>query len=71
MIVEDEVRLAGLATEMHRNWVGSFYRGNKASASVLDPEAVHCFQYRPAARYSEPIDTSTSHVGFQCVVNTA
>ncbi|WP_273836682.1 formylglycine-generating enzyme family protein [Halococcus sp. PRR34] len=27
----------------------------------------YCFRYRPAARYPEPIDTSTSHVGFRCV----
>jgi formylglycine-generating enzyme required for sulfatase activity len=28
----------------------------------------YCFRYRPAARYPEPVDTSTSHVGFRCVV---
>jgi len=27
----------------------------------------YCFRYRPAARYPEPIDTSTSHVGFRCI----
>lgn len=27
----------------------------------------YCFRYRPAARYPEPIDTSTNHVGFRCV----
>jgi formylglycine-generating enzyme required for sulfatase activity len=27
----------------------------------------YCLRYRPAARYPEPIDTSTSHVGFRCV----
>ena len=27
-----------------------------------------CRRYRPAARHPEPIDTSTSHVGFRCVV---
>jgi formylglycine-generating enzyme required for sulfatase activity len=27
-----------------------------------------CRRYRPAVRYPEPIDTSTSHVGFRCVV---
>jgi sulfatase modifying factor 1 len=25
-------------------------------------------RYRPAARHAEPIDTSTSHVGFRCVL---
>ena len=27
----------------------------------------YCRRYRPAARYPQPIDTSTSHVGFRCV----
>jgi len=27
----------------------------------------YCARYRPAARHAEPIDTSTSHVGFRCV----
>jgi formylglycine-generating enzyme len=28
----------------------------------------YCRRYRPAARHAKPIDTSTSHVGFRCVV---
>ena len=28
----------------------------------------YCRRYRPAARYPQPIDTSTCHVGFRCVV---
>jgi formylglycine-generating enzyme required for sulfatase activity len=27
----------------------------------------YCCRYRPAARHAEPVDTSTSHVGFRCV----
>lgn len=27
----------------------------------------YCRRYRPAARYPEPVDTSTSHVGFRCI----
>jgi len=27
----------------------------------------YCRRYHPAARHAEPIDTSTSHVGFRCV----
>jgi sulfatase modifying factor 1 len=27
----------------------------------------YCQRYRPAARFAQPIDTSTSHVGFRCV----
>ena len=28
----------------------------------------YCRRYRPAARHAEPIDTSTSHVGFRCII---
>jgi sulfatase modifying factor 1 len=28
----------------------------------------YCFRYRPAARQSETVDTSTSHIGFRCIV---
>jgi formylglycine-generating enzyme required for sulfatase activity len=28
----------------------------------------YCRRYRPAARHAEPVDTSTSHVGFRCAV---
>jgi formylglycine-generating enzyme required for sulfatase activity len=31
----------------------------------------YCRRYRPAARHAEPVDTSTSHVGFRCVVRQA
>jgi sulfatase modifying factor 1 len=30
--------------------------------------ANYCLRYRPAARQGEAIDTSTSHIGFRCVV---
>jgi len=28
----------------------------------------YCRRYRPAARMAQPVDTSTSHLGFRCVV---
>ena len=31
----------------------------------------HCRRYRPSARYPQPIDTTTSHVGFRCVKRDA
>jgi formylglycine-generating enzyme len=31
----------------------------------------YCRRYRPAARHAEAVDTSTSHVGFRCVVRTS
>jgi formylglycine-generating enzyme len=30
----------------------------------------YCLRYRPAARQGETIDTSTSHLGFRCVIRT-
>jgi formylglycine-generating enzyme required for sulfatase activity len=27
----------------------------------------YCRRYRPAARHAEPVDTSTSHLGFRCI----
>jgi sulfatase modifying factor 1 len=31
----------------------------------------YCQRYRPAARYPQPLDTSTCHVGFRCIVRGA
>ena len=31
----------------------------------------YCLRYRPAARQGEPLDTSTCHIGFRCVVRTS
>lgn len=31
----------------------------------------YCMRYRPAARHAQAIDTSTSHLGFRCVVRDA
>jgi formylglycine-generating enzyme required for sulfatase activity len=28
----------------------------------------YCERYRPAARHPQAIDSSTSHIGFRCVV---
>jgi formylglycine-generating enzyme len=28
----------------------------------------YCLRYRPAARQSQPLDTSTTHIGFRCVI---
>jgi len=33
--------------------------------------ANYCRRYRPAARHPEPVDTSTSHVGFRCVLRSS
>ena len=31
----------------------------------------YCRRYRPAARFPEPVDTTTCHVGFRCIVRPA
>lgn len=31
----------------------------------------YCRRYRPAARHAEPVDTSTSHLGFRCIIRGA
>jgi len=31
----------------------------------------YCRRYRPAARHAEPVDTSTSHVGFRCIIRAS
>jgi formylglycine-generating enzyme required for sulfatase activity len=31
----------------------------------------YCRRYRPAARHAQPVDTSTNHVGFRCIVREA
>ena len=31
----------------------------------------YCRRYRPAARFPEPLDTSTSHVGFRCILRVS
>lgn len=30
----------------------------------------YCRRYRPAARMAHPVDTSTRHLGFRCIVRT-
>jgi formylglycine-generating enzyme required for sulfatase activity len=31
----------------------------------------YCLRYRPAARQGETVDTSTSHIGFRCIIRDA
>jgi formylglycine-generating enzyme required for sulfatase activity len=28
----------------------------------------YCLRYRPAARQGEAVDTSTTHIGFRCII---
>jgi formylglycine-generating enzyme required for sulfatase activity len=38
----------------------------KGGSHLCAPD--YCRRYRPAARFPEPIDTSTCHLGFRCIV---
>ena len=31
----------------------------------------YCQRYRPAARHPQALDSSTSHIGFRCIVRAA
>jgi formylglycine-generating enzyme required for sulfatase activity len=41
-------------------------RVTKGGSHLCAPN--YCLRYRPAARQGEPIDSSTAHIGFRCVV---
>jgi formylglycine-generating enzyme required for sulfatase activity len=41
----------------------------KGGSHLCSPN--YCQRYRPAARMPQPIDTSTSHLGFRCIVRAA
>jgi formylglycine-generating enzyme len=41
----------------------------KGGSHLCSPD--YCRRYRPAARFPEPIDTSTCHLGLRCIVRAA
>ena len=44
-------------------------RVTKGGSHLCAPN--YCLRYRPAARQGEAVDTTTSHVGFRCIVRTS
>jgi formylglycine-generating enzyme required for sulfatase activity len=42
-------------------------RVTKGGSHLCAPN--YCLRYRPAARQGEAVDTTTSHIGFRCIVN--
>ena len=44
-------------------------RVTKGGSHLCAPN--YCLRYRPAARQGEAVDTSTTHIGFRCVVRGA
>jgi formylglycine-generating enzyme required for sulfatase activity len=41
-------------------------RVTKGGSHLCAPS--YCLRYRPAARQGEAVDTSTTHIGFRCVI---
>jgi formylglycine-generating enzyme required for sulfatase activity len=41
-------------------------RVTKGGSHLCAPN--YCLRYRPAARQAEAVDTTTSHIGFRCVI---
>jgi formylglycine-generating enzyme required for sulfatase activity len=41
-------------------------RVTKGGSHLCAPN--YCLRYRPAARQGEAVDTSTTHIGFRCIV---
>jgi formylglycine-generating enzyme len=39
----------------------------KGGSHLCAPD--YCLRYRPAARSPQSLDTSTTHIGFRCVVS--
>jgi sulfatase modifying factor 1 len=48
---------------------GDVRRTVKGGSHLCAPN--YCLRYRPAARQGQTVDTSTSHIGFRCVVRNA
>jgi formylglycine-generating enzyme required for sulfatase activity len=44
-------------------------RVTKGGSHLCAPN--YCLRYRPAARQGEPVDSSTGHIGFRCVIRSA
>ena len=52
--------------EQHREQIPR--RVIKGGSHLCAPN--YCLRYRPAARQGEAVETSTSHIGFRCIVHT-
>jgi formylglycine-generating enzyme required for sulfatase activity len=59
--MDESVARPGVADEIPRKVI-------KGGSHLCAPN--YCLRYRPAARQSETVDTSTGHLGFRCVVRT-
>ncbi len=60
------VETPGASYDLGRPGAGIPRRVIKGGSHLCAPS--YCLRYRPAARQPEAIDTSTSHIGFRCIV---
>jgi sulfatase modifying factor 1 len=60
----------GTPVQNHATSAGSIPRRvTKGGSYLCAPN--YCLRYRPAARQGEAVDTSTSHIGFRCIVRVS
>ena len=68
-----------VADQLRADALGAFGRRDARTPEIRIPRRVmkggsylcapsYCRRYRPAARMAQPVDTSTSHLGFRCLV---
>jgi sulfatase modifying factor 1 len=62
----DEALAAALSCDPASPVAGIPRRPAKGGSHLCAPN--YCQRYRPAARWPQPVDTTTSHLGFRCVV---
>jgi formylglycine-generating enzyme required for sulfatase activity len=69
----DELTPGG--SQMENTWQGAFPYESLRDDGYERTSPVTAFpangRYRPAARHPEPVDTSTCHVGFRCIIRQA
>ena len=64
--LKPQVEAAGASCDVGRPGARIPRRVIKGGSHLCAPS--YCLRYRPAARQPETIDTSTSHIGFRCII---
>ena len=69
-VIDSPVGSAAALAPSDMIWVegGVFRKGSGRHHPEERPSNPKAIGRRPAARHAQPVDTSTSHVGFRCIV---